>query len=385
MIKINPLCFLLLAVLFGCRQPTNKDNILIDVKEAIKNQKALAVSDLVAQVDYVKLETIPEVFINWVSNLTISENFIVLSNGFQGYIYLFNRKGDFKKKVGDIGQGPHEYLGSSSIQFTPDEEYLLVLDQRQKKILKYGITQNTFSYVILKDVAHIYNITATEKVILASVLPNISKPDPHRIIQFDFKLNETERFIPFGGEMEQFKYGYGQVEVHKGEIYLADPVNDAIEVYSESFRLKRTIQLTSLDPTEDISGLAFWNGELFLTTMATPEMDGKGSIIMTHESMKKKIIRIEPDGHASTPADPADQTKGITDDLTGLYTLNSFGNCTHKGYFLNHLTVEPMKSRMKEEEKSNPGQFRKYDPMLFGLLQESDEYDNPFIQIYHHK
>ena len=97
----------------------------------------LMLTDLAASIDYIPLETRDDCLIGYISFFDISPNFIVVYCYQSKAVYLFKRNGQFVKKIGDLGQGPSEYIDLNSIYLDEANKQILLCDYA--KILYFSL------------------------------------------------------------------------------------------------------------------------------------------------------------------------------------------------------------------------------------------------------
>ena len=107
----------------GTEDNTNKLIINVD------NIKPLPLSEIASAVDYVFLESLPDVFLGEVSKVEFFQNeFFVFDRSYTNQIFVFDSEGSFKRKIGAIGDGPEEYGEANDFLLLKDESQVVVLD-----------------------------------------------------------------------------------------------------------------------------------------------------------------------------------------------------------------------------------------------------------------
>ncbi len=97
--------------------------------------KQLNLSDYVASLEYVPLETTPECLIDKYPNFYVLDKYIVASTWKQ--CFLFDRNGKFIREIGHAGKGPEEYNSTMSGE-TMNEEKQTVLMRGWGNIMEYS-------------------------------------------------------------------------------------------------------------------------------------------------------------------------------------------------------------------------------------------------------
>lgn len=143
--------FLLLMVTQSCDNQANhsKSGILsIDIEKYYLSQgKVFMLSDLVRDIEYVKLETKENCYLaQTASPEFISEKYILIRQYSPPRILLFSRSGKYLNDIGIYGSGPGEFASLLNPKISPDERYVLFND-RSKGLLLYNIDGTFVDYI----------------------------------------------------------------------------------------------------------------------------------------------------------------------------------------------------------------------------------------------
>ena len=137
------LLFVLLVFLFGCQVGHRRKIItgeLLDVIDISKNypKKEIHIQDI-ADIEYIALETTDEVLLSQASFLSyVSDKYIVIRDGAQSEVFIFNRNGTIASHFNRRGQGGEEYTMLREIVFDEKNEEIFILDIR--RILVYSLS-----------------------------------------------------------------------------------------------------------------------------------------------------------------------------------------------------------------------------------------------------
>ncbi|OJV31774.1 MAG: hypothetical protein BGO29_01265 [Bacteroidales bacterium 36-12] len=115
---------------------TGAEEIVIDAQ----NQNALSLDSLIKKVEFIKLETINDNFVGIISQILITDSFIVVVDGrYAKVIRVFDINGKYKNSIGSIGRGPGEYVGIISVCLSHDKKRVVIHDTMQQKIIYYKL------------------------------------------------------------------------------------------------------------------------------------------------------------------------------------------------------------------------------------------------------
>ena len=152
---IFKLSFLLIvSILISCNSDVNKKSQYINGFEKIEHiiidlDKNIQVSfdSLISKVEFIKLETNDQNIIGRISQVFfVDSSIIVVDSENAKLISVFDSKGKFKHKIGNIGNGPEEFVEISNVTIVPEKNLVCVLDRPQKKILYFDLNGSFIYY-----------------------------------------------------------------------------------------------------------------------------------------------------------------------------------------------------------------------------------------------
>lgn len=136
------LLLFIVSVFFSCKQSgemsenSRVENIVIDSDKNIQ----VPYDSLIERIEFIKLETTEDNLIGEISQvLFVDSLLIVVDSKSAKSISVFDLNGDFKNKIGNIGNGPAEFVEISNVIIVPETNHVCVLDRPQKKILYFSL------------------------------------------------------------------------------------------------------------------------------------------------------------------------------------------------------------------------------------------------------
>lgn len=107
------------------------EHIIIDLDKNIQ----VSFDSLISKVEFIKLETNDQNIIGRISQVFfVDSSIIVVDSENTKSITVFDSKGKFKHKIGNIGNGPEEFVEISNVTIVPEKNLVCVLDRPQRKI-----------------------------------------------------------------------------------------------------------------------------------------------------------------------------------------------------------------------------------------------------------
>lgn len=124
--------------------PTEETFKDIDLANNLKDcGKPLLLSDIVKDVEYVKLETQDSILVGDINQLKRTEKFVFIHSRNQNHVMMFDTSGKFIRKIGRVGQGPGEI---ANIRFFTVSDSLVFIYpfSRNGSLTVYDMRDNIF-------------------------------------------------------------------------------------------------------------------------------------------------------------------------------------------------------------------------------------------------
>ncbi|MDQ6527672.1 6-bladed beta-propeller [Flavobacterium sp. LHD-85] len=227
---------LLLSILTlsGCMPDAKKQNVsTISIDPKTVNQEAV-LSELVSEVKVITLETTPECFIEYFSEiLYIDKENIIYRSG--NSILFFDGKGTYKDKINSVGKGPDEYVKILNAHININDKLVYVVDIDAVKVYDFaGRFINKFAIGISPgDV-----IELKDGKFLVSVSQNYSEINRDELFLFNSSGNKIKSFKSKSEEIikvSQDFMGMGFVYDIGKEVFYRDFLSDSIFEVSDKF------------------------------------------------------------------------------------------------------------------------------------------------------
>lgn len=126
---------ILVTIFFSCttEKTTDQDLIVVDLKQDLTIESDMKLSDIAKDIKYIKLESNVDCFIQQVRKYSITDKYLLMYDRTQDLIFLFNREGEFLRKISRIGKGPGEYSRPNDVRISSCEKYILIHNQKEVK------------------------------------------------------------------------------------------------------------------------------------------------------------------------------------------------------------------------------------------------------------
>lgn len=246
--------------------------INLESVDKIDLKAAIPMDEFASSVTCIPLETSDSCLIKGIQKCIETKDFFFISS--DGKLYKFTVAGKFLRLIGNIGQGPEEYVGVKDFQINEIDSILYIMDYFGRKMIKYDFDGNFLSSFRLPDDYAVTSFCLNEGrvVFLAStnsVNPQITLYDednssPVKISRQEREMEKGEGFMgdvyPYEKDGKTFLYHYFNDTVYVLEQNQLQPAYyiktgkrtfeyEELNVFKEIPRTQSRIQLSGLDET----------------------------------------------------------------------------------------------------------------------------------------
>jgi hypothetical protein len=177
------------------------EEILID------NSNNKISTNIVSEIEYVKLETSPESLIGSVDKLICTDDYIyILDNTFSNNLFVFSRKGKFISKISNKGEGPNEINQPYDFIVDNNKEEIAVYDGVQSKVVFYDYSlkpkRQKKLFARFKNFRQLNNGRYLVSTLGFTKLEDIAN---YQFLELDTTFNVIKKGIPFN---ENYNYDF---------------------------------------------------------------------------------------------------------------------------------------------------------------------------------
>jgi hypothetical protein len=288
------------------------EEIVID----LKNGKKQLLDDFIDSVTYVKLETRDDNLIGTISQILFADSLLlIIDNENAKSIYIFDRQGHYKNRIGRIGNGPGEYVSIQNVSIVSNKNQIAVFDGWKKTIHFFNFNGNyLYSERMLFDAGYLEHLPSGYKVF------DVTSMSLSNAILKEYRYNtlvvtNTNNEVMYGACQDFYNYDtFHYVMLHTlyrfGEnVYYSPNFSNMIyQVGDSCLTAKYHINIKGGMPplTDDITGdifneyshrYAYFNGgmvemkDFTYINLFTPQ--GTASVIYAHT--KKQVYYTKPE------------------------------------------------------------------------------------------
>jgi hypothetical protein len=395
--SIRLLTFCLLALLISCGTKEPSGIATINILDGLKTEKEFRLSEIVDDVEYVKLETTPECLLSSAMYLVGKKYIVAVQPYGPAQVFLFDRSGKFLRKIGGEGKGPLEYVSISSVVTDPEETYLLVNDYQRDIIMKFDFDGKVILNYNNKekldaDVSGMV-IQSSDEIYLRMEYPRMEKKNFYLIRKMDANFNQLDSLYPVNTSLiagNGFYWGGSDFYLHNGSIQFRQFSFDTLYGDSKGKMIPRfnfPVGADHLPGPYLVSGLHKQMGDytstlnftelseyLILNTRIVPKKGG----VMLYNKQSGEIALLKK--YPPCPPDTLGR-RAILNDIDGIVNPRSVtedrGICVMANQVID-LKDNILNSCPEVKEIKFPAKRQEF----IGLINASKEDDNPILQIF---
>ncbi len=377
----------ILIALSACNHnPGNPGVTEVYLAEGDNNIKEFKLSEVVDDVEYIKLETRSDCFVIR-PRYDVSENYILISHQYQpGQVMLFRRDGTLKTLIGRKGKGPAEYVRNAPrARISKNEKWIIVYDEGSERLLKYSINgdfEKSYSCKGSKsDRLSKFEVTMNNSIILFFRRP-VEEVNNYPLIKvIDSNFNQIEHSFYITKQESNAGRSAGAPEIFQrnGQEFIREPFYDTLYLKNRDqyepifhFNYKDNMAPGYYYPIDKEYNCFVWLnliGKYFICQ--TVDIDGDGRISTYYYNIETKET-IRP------------KTDNSFNDIDGIGEV-WIPTETVEGYIADHLQIIDLKEMLENKDFNTEILFPERQKQLIKLIEESDVEDNAIIRLFHVK
>ncbi len=252
--KLQFLIFITIS-LISCGKKETFTNLNLDTSELktirinANEENLPKIDSLFSEVEFLKLQTTDKNLIGTIAQIIFLDSLILITdNSSAKSIYEFHNDGSFYRQIGNIGNGPNEYVSIDHVTPISNKKIISVLDLSQQKVIYYNY-KGEFNSSEQMKFPYLYceYLKTGEKVYYTSGLKGAGYPDWE---ENTLTVADTKNQILYGGFMNTYdtqKFTYTTslpIRNFASEIYYAPSFSDTIyKIAKESVIAKYLIDI----------------------------------------------------------------------------------------------------------------------------------------------
>jgi len=124
----------------NCTEVENNEGLIeINITEGLKNRKDIPLSKLVKDVEVLELEANKDCYMQIPRLWYFGKRYILVFDQRDTQVFLFNRKGEFIRRIGQQGKGPGEYSGWLIGTMDKSENHVIISDMIATRVIVYDL------------------------------------------------------------------------------------------------------------------------------------------------------------------------------------------------------------------------------------------------------
>lgn len=402
--------FLVLFFLAACgsksSSPDMVDDNALPVEETFKDidlannlkdcGKPLLLSDIVKDVEYVKLETQDNILVGDIKQLKRTEKFVFIYSRNQRHVMMFDTSGKFIRKIGHVGQGPGEIANIHC--FTVSDSLVFIYPfSRNGSLTVYDMRDNSFvkEFSLKWPVFFSWTIDVMGDCLVyypgTVYLPDNSKTFISACVANGKgeTLMEQIPYLPAGGDKSEMNLSSDASWIYQGRSNVYSQINDTIYgITCDSIYPRYHLSLGKYGlplGRYDVKDLGLKDFIMMQSVCENKEcllFKFSYNKKMWFSRYDKKTEKI--DSWEQTPLKGigwmAIESPGITNDIDG---SQSFDGIRYTGENSFYFAITPDNlDQVRRNVAEAKVKFPEKQAELLKLLDEMGEDDNPIIAFY---
>ena len=402
--------FLVLFFLAACgsksSSPDMVDDNALPVEETFKDidlannlkdcGKPLLLSDIVKDVEYVKLETQDNILVGSINQLKRTKKFVFIYSWHQNHVMMFDTSGKFIRKIGHVGQGPGEIANIHC--FTVSDSLVFIYPfSRNGSLTVYDMRDNSFvkEFSLKWPVFFSWTIDVMGDCLVyypgTVYLPDNSKTFISACVANGKgeTLMEQIPYLPAGGDKSEMNLSSDASWIYQGRSNVYSQINDTIYgITCDSIYPRYHLSLGKYGlplGRYDVKDLGLKDFIMMQSVCENKEcllFKFSYNKKMWFSRYDKKTEKI--DSWEQTPLKGigwmAIESPGITNDIDGSQSFKDFDNVGENCF---HFAITPDNlDQVRRNVTEAKVKFPEKQAELLKLLDEMGEDDNPIIAFY---
>lgn len=206
-------------IFFSCSEKQHYDALHTIKIAKEKELKQAFVSDFIAKVDFIELETSENSILGIVSKLYVTQNRIYVLDVLKAKaLFVFGKDGSFIKKIGRIGFGPGEYIGIIDFLVDKKSQQILLLVDRGERIMRMDydgnylgnirLKQDFFAYMFSLEDSYVFGHRATggKKYLLHIMDENFEEKQQHITTPEEYHRLARWKWVCYTGFQQNYLF-----------------------------------------------------------------------------------------------------------------------------------------------------------------------------------
>lgn len=168
----------------------------LDLTQMVKAKSTINTTDIFELVDFIPLETKPEC-LTGIGRVVLTEDEIYLFSQDQQGVLMFDREGNFLRKIGKLGRGPGEFCVALPLDILHRHNSVYVIDIGCFKVVEYSADGTNARDILLEDRPHIEECEILNDTcfLVARTFPLYNKTAPYfELMSFNFSGERIHKF-----------------------------------------------------------------------------------------------------------------------------------------------------------------------------------------------
>lgn len=243
--------------------------------ELFNTSKILDINSIVDSVEYILLEAnLDDAIFRDAHKIRFIEDKIYVLDIIGKMLLVFNEDGTFSKKIGQMGNGPGEYVMPSDFDVDLYGN-IFIYNGPVEQLLKYDNNNNFIESIKLPFEIDNFSITSNNKFLFSLAKYNSGKSKDYKIVITDSLLNIEKEYLKYEEYYDPNFILETFIQNENNEIVYYKPIDDYVYLFTEDeliekFHLNFKEKTVPLDLRKDIHALKNKYADNYSFVLTTP-------------------------------------------------------------------------------------------------------------------
>jgi hypothetical protein len=209
--------------------------------------------NLVSDLKYIPLKGDSNSLIAEMTKVIEHENFFYVLDRKYAAIRIFDKKGEFKKNISNVGSGPGQYISLNGFEIDEEKNEIIIYSLESMKLIHYtldGVFLNEKKISFFGS-EFVINTKLKNYAYFLNNNPSLEKQN-YNLVYTDYENKTNNNFFAFSKESGYSMDFSGGITKGESGIVYNTPLNDTIYNCNESCEAKYVIDFGSLKCPEDV-------------------------------------------------------------------------------------------------------------------------------------
>lgn len=196
MLRIYVLIVFSSLLCFSCKTNPKESIEIIDLTEGLRKNSTINLSQIATDIEYISLETKKESLIGSIEQVKFYSNYILILDAKQNVIQIFDRKGNYLRRIDYRGKGPGEYISLKDFEICQKDTSIIIFDNEGDKLIKYNFKGEFINeWKIPEQYASAFSLVENDSFVFLTSYPVNAFNEGYSLSIYDKDIKIINKFL----------------------------------------------------------------------------------------------------------------------------------------------------------------------------------------------